>query len=204
MCKKHTYEFVKETIELIDGCLLSKEYINTCSKLNVRCNKCDNVWHPTFGSILSGTGCPKCSVLKYTYNFIKEFIENKDGCLLSIEYKNHHRLLNVRCNKCRYEWQTTASRLVNGAWCKKCSINKQKHSFDFISKNVTDRGFILLSTEYKNNETKLDIKCRKCSYVWHPSYNQIQSGSGCPKCSKKLKYTFAFVKQIIKEKMALY
>ena len=40
MSKKHTYEYIKDQIEVVDGYkLLSKEYVNAHVKLLIQCNK---------------------------------------------------------------------------------------------------------------------------------------------------------------------
>lgn len=41
--------------------------------------------------------------------------------------------------------------------------------------------FIVLG-KYKNNRTKVELQCRKCSYIFNPKPNDTKNGKGCDKC----------------------
>ncbi len=120
--KKHTYEFVKKYIENEGYTLLSNNYINSKTKLEVKCNKDGHVWYPCFGDIKSGKGCPKCSGrLGPTLEYRQKFIEIKNGTLLSEEYKNIYTLLKIRCNKDGNIWEMRWNDIQQGHWCPRCA-----------------------------------------------------------------------------------
>ena len=79
MPKKLTYEFVKESFNTEDYKLLSKEYINSHSKLDYICNK-GHKHSMAWLNWVKGINCPKCSN-NGTSNFEKEVkqfvVENK-------------------------------------------------------------------------------------------------------------------------------
>ena len=68
--------------------------------------------------------------------------------------------------------------------------------------NITFIGFANENNEYKNNKTKLILKCNKCGYVWNTtSYDKfIMRPSKCPVCSKKYHYTKDEYIKLIKNK----
>ncbi|MFW6029541.1 MAG: hypothetical protein ACOCRO_04735 [Halanaerobiales bacterium] len=55
---------------------------------------------------------------------------------------------------------------------------------------------MLLSEEYKNNKTKLDIMC-PAGHVHSMILNSFKSGQRCPYCSGNVKYTYKQVKNYI-------
>ena len=68
----HTYEFVKEQIESVEGYkLLNNEYINATKKLLIKCDK-GHEYKITWNNFQQGKRCPICSGnKKYTYIEVK-------------------------------------------------------------------------------------------------------------------------------------
>jgi hypothetical protein len=57
--------------------------------------------------------------IKYTYKEIKKIINNRGGKLLSNNYINAHLPINIRCNKCKYEWKPKLNNIISGnQWCR--------------------------------------------------------------------------------------
>lgn len=77
--KKLTYDFVKECFEKRGDILLSKEYINTDSKLEYQCGKCDEKCSIIFDSYRRGSGCGNCSKSR-SEKLTREIFERIMGC----------------------------------------------------------------------------------------------------------------------------
>ena len=130
-----TLEEIHKLVESKGGILLSTEYINSKSKLHIRCKKDNFEWFPRWGSLLRGRWCPKCAgKSKPTLEEISKFVESKDGTLLSTEYINSNSKLVVKCNKDQCEWRVSWSSLNNmGSWCPVCFTYKtQRKLFNII------------------------------------------------------------------------
>jgi len=110
---------------------------------------------------------------------IKDIAQSKGGDCLSTIYSGHNCTIKLVCGL-NHEWTSTPTRIKNGNWCSVCS-HKTKISIADIQKIAGDRGGVCLSTEYKNNYTKLEWQC-SCGNVWMATYNAIQRGDWCPKC----------------------
>lgn len=122
MIKKYTYKFVKKTIANKNGKLISTIYKNTNEKLDVKCNVCKVIWHPTFHSILKGSWCPKCAgKMKHTFYEVCTTITNKNGTLISKEYKDARTNLIITCNVCNNIWHPTYDSVLAGTWCPQCA-----------------------------------------------------------------------------------
>jgi len=60
------------------------------------------------------------------------------------------------------------------------SAGTQRYSFEDVKTIIESRkGHEFLSTEYKNNTTKLQIKCPE-GYEFDMSFHNFQHGHGCP------------------------
>ena len=85
---KLTYKEVKEYIESFGYKLLSNEYKNSKTKLEIECPK-GHVFEMRFNSFKNGTRCPKCGgTQKLTYDEVKKYIESFGYELLSTKYIN--------------------------------------------------------------------------------------------------------------------
>lgn len=108
------------------GVLLSKQYKNNKQNLNVQCKVCLNIWHPRFNDIISrNKWCPFCQKYKagrkfaHNIKYIKSFISNLGGILLSTEYKNNYTKLKIQCQN-GHIFNKTFDHLKTGQWCKLC------------------------------------------------------------------------------------
>ena len=119
------------------------------------------------------------------------------------EYKACHSRVIVKCKKhglgCYFDnpWNPSYKNLKDGNGCPKCYGNyvpTTKESLRKIKDQLLNKhpyleviGF--LNNEYKNCHSKVIIKCKEhgkgCDFEspWNPSYYNLKSGSGCPKCS---------------------
>lgn len=164
-------------------------------------------------------------MLKYGYNICKEsdnvnkqdryievknFIESKGNKLISTEYKNNKVNLKIQC-KCGEIFNRTFGDFKNKKmyYCTCCSGNKLRYSD--VKKFIESKNCKLISTEYKNNNTKLDIQC-SCGNVFKTSFNTFKKDEQwqCPSCGEKKRlkkmqnktygfkfYTYEDVKKII-------
>ena len=100
MPKKLTYDYVKKQIESVDGYkLLSTEYIDNRTKLLIQCDK-EHEYEAIYNSFQNGKRCFICyGKRKYSYKYIKDYIESFGYKLLSTEYINSTTKLNIQCDK---------------------------------------------------------------------------------------------------------
>jgi len=172
--------------------LLSECYKNAHTKLDYRCVN-GHVGSISWKNWKSGSRCNKCSInnRRHSLSFIKNSFKKEGYILLSEKYKNAHTKLIFKCPKGHHhsimwnDWQ-------QGKRCFYCSDNV-KPSYDLVKNSFKEAGYILLSTEYINNNSKLDYVCDKghhCSMVW----GNWKQGNRCPECSGKMKKTIKEVR----------
>jgi len=70
---------------------------------------------------------------------------------------------------------------------------------ELIEWGMNDYKLISNKKDYVDSSSKIILKHLKCGYEWSTTRKYIKSGTRCPKCSKKLKYTDDDIKNIIRE-----
>lgn len=137
---------------------------------------------------------------RFTYEEVKEFIEEKGCKLISKEYKNGREKLDIEC-KCGNIFSQNFKNFKNTMKysCPRC--NYHSLSYNEVKNDIEVHGGTLLSDIYINNETKLDVKCG-CGNIFSAMYRDIKSKSryNCPKCNNRPNLTFDEVKSFISSK----
>lgn len=119
--KKLTIEFVRSEFEKEGWICISKEYINSWSKLEYICPE-GHHGSITWINWSQGNGCPICSgVKKYTIEFVKSEFEKKGWVCTSEKYTNIHSKLNYICPE-GHHGSITWSHWNQGVRCSTCAI----------------------------------------------------------------------------------
>lgn len=121
---------------------------------------------------------------RLSYEYIKEQIENEGYILLTdkANYKNTKTKLNIICPD-GTPWETTYNKFYLGSR-KPCV----PLSYEYVKEYIEKEGYDLLSESYKNNRTKLILKCRKCGNIFKVHFNNFKDcQSRCPQCYNKSK-----------------
>ena len=106
------------------GECLSKEYINSSTKMKWKCKE-GHIWNTNFENIkLSNSWCPICSGnISYNISFcIKYVAENFNGKCLSREYKNSKEYMLWKCEKNHIFESKFYNVKVRNNWCPKCNM----------------------------------------------------------------------------------
>jgi len=195
--KKLTYNYVKEYIKKKGYQLLSDDYVNTHTKLLIKCSK-GHEYYARFNNFQQGAKCPICiGNKKLSYNYVKDYIEKEDYKLLSKKYKNNKQKLLLKC-PIGHEYKISFSTFKNSKHrCPYCADNI-KYTYEYVKDFIEKEGYQLLSKEYKNNHTKLLIKC-PIGHEYKTTFKLFLKCS-CPLCiNNNIKYTYEYVKNYIEK-----
>ena len=102
------------------------------------------------------------------------------GALLSKTYRGSSGKLRWACMN-GHQWEAHPLNIKNGTWCPYCYGNVKKSIKD-VEEIANDRGFELLSSEYRGTNGKLRWRCTK-GHEWSASPRRVAGGTGCPKCA---------------------
>ena len=183
--KKFTYQEVKEYLESFDYELLSEEYINKDSKLKMRCPEGHEI-EMSFGSFKNSKHrCRYCSNsnIKYTYEYVKEYIENEGYELLSTDYKNNKSKIKIKCPNGHIS-EVRFDVFKRGHRCGICA-NNVTFSQNEVSSFLENEGYKLLS-DYKNINEKIKLECPN-GHIYEQRFGDFKNGHRCPQCANVYK-----------------
>lgn len=117
--------------------LLSKEYINSNTKMAMLCPK-HGVFYISWNKLLQGQGCPKCANnIKYTLEEVKNKIKevNPNIEILSTNYINAGEKLECLCLLDGHKWKASFHNLyTNKTGCPECKrklfIGENNHRYN--------------------------------------------------------------------------
>src|SRR5574343_315234 len=117
-----TIEKVKNYVESVDGYkLISTKYDNSKTKLTLQCPK-GHIFQMRYNDFQQGQRCPKCSCkCKFTYEYVKEYIEKDGYILISTRYINALKKIKIKCPR-GHIFQMSFNGFKYGYRCVKCAI----------------------------------------------------------------------------------
>jgi hypothetical protein len=119
-----------------------------------------------------------------TTDLIQQYIADKPFTLLSKRYKNSQVNLKWKCDL-GHIWYAKWNNINSGnTQCPYCWGKNFKTSIDILQQHAISKGGLLISTEYKNNLTKVLWQCSK-EHQWFARWRDINLlGQWCPECSR--------------------
>lgn len=192
MCNKNKERFISKLDKKYKGIYsLLGEYINSVTKVKIKCNTCNTVWFCRPNDLLSNKGrkCPCCRNYTDEYrNIIFNSSKGKirligvyRGCETVTEYycsthkksffmtPTSYRRSKFKCPSCRYDYIS--------------HIQAKDESIFLSQLNKAHNGSIVALSSYLNTHTKIKFKCLECNFVFFTEPNAILRLSGCPSCS---------------------
>ncbi len=194
--KKPTIKEIQDFIAPRGFILLSTEYINNSSGLEVQCSN-SHIWSIAWNNLKGGNGCPDCYGNRrivdkqvpavqgithaYTHQEVSDFYQKKNFKLISTFYKNGKQKLDIECDK-NHQYTSTFAVSLKGFGCPACSENK-KHTIYDIQQHVQKFGYTLVSTFYKNKYTPIELLCPK-GHKYSTTFDYFKNGkTRCNSCS---------------------
>jgi hypothetical protein len=190
--RKITYEIVEDLFKSKGYKLISTTYEASGRKLDYECKR-----HP--GEILHATytdmnrekaGCPYCSGRKLHYLDVKKEFEDRGYTLISKSIGSGKEKVQYKCpNHPNEELWIAPAGLKAGSGCPLCgqdnrTKNLVKSTYEEIRDEFLEKGYILLSKEYKGVNYKYQFQCAN-----HPeeelwiNITDFRNGGGCKFCT---------------------
>ena len=138
--------------------LLETDYKSAQQLLKYKCNN----GHETtirYKKFQKGQGCRYCcGYVPKTIDFIKEQFKLKGFVLLEDTYLNNRSRLKYLCSNNHNHYVSWANFQQEGYECPKCT--RSLLDISIINNEFKQRGFKLIETSYKNNNTPLKYICQ--------------------------------------------
>lgn len=191
--KKNEETFITQLHKVNNNFELISKYIDSHSKIVVRCKVCGYVWSTIPGNILyKKSSCPQCIGIVMTTEHFKKKVFEAVGNEYSVisEYLNVNTPIKFVHNKCNTCFEMKPSSFFKSK--TKCSNKNCKHSIyiennkhDFYKK-IESLGYTAKS-EYIGANSKILLKCHKCNTLFtldRTSRVLERKYSCCPNCAK--------------------
>lgn len=150
--KPHS-QFVDEVYKLVkDEYSVIGEYINALTPIQLKHNKCGNIFNMAPNDFLKGQRCPSCyGTPKKTTNQFKKEVKHLYGneYIVLSQYKGNKEKIKMKHNLCGYIWETTPNTFLKGTLCPKCAVISKgelkirrylrKHNIDFKEQFIIDK-----------------------------------------------------------------
>lgn len=201
MAQKHTYEYVKSVIENEGYILLSTEYINNVTKLEMECpngHRCKI----SFAKFISGCRCRICSKesvkekLRMSYEEVRQTFEEKGYELLTKEYDKASKKLQYKCPQGHIH-EMSYNSFQQGHRCPECQ-GTLKFRYEDIKLYFESYGFTLVSKSYKRANDRLEYICPN-GHRHYASWTNFRKNPTCPICENRVKNINVIREEIEKE-----
>jgi len=184
--KKLDIGYISKKLEDEGYSLLSTKYDNCRQKLDYICS--NNHRHSvSWNGWRKGDRCPYCSGLnKPSIKLIKQSMCLEGYKLLSSEYVNAKTKLKVKCNN-DHVFYTTWSNWNNKTRPRRCPYCSKRPplNINYVSNDVVDKGYKLLSKTYINAKHKMHLICPNGHDYFVSWDNWNSKGNRCPICNGK-------------------
>ena len=168
------------------------EYINSETKVKIKCNNCNNIFEQRPNSHLSGYGCTNCALKNRASNnidFIRKanIVHHGKFDYSLVEYTNTYTKVKIICNTCNKIFEQIPNSHLSGYGCPYCGLgNRLSNTDDFKlkCKNVHGDKYNYEFVDYLHSLTEVKILCNKCNQIFEQKPSTHLSGSGCPKCNE--------------------
>ena len=136
--------------------------------------------------VYRGVGCAQCAGnARGTIAPYRAWALEQGGVCLSERYANGNTALRFRCAR-GHEFRRLPRELGNGnRWCSDCRrFDAAEARFRVLRERVERLGYRMLSSEYVNQGTKLEIRC-DAGHVYRLRADHIVPGRRCPLCRRE-------------------
>lgn len=198
--RKLSISYIQEQLkDRKDIKLISSEYVNTSTPLEVLCLKCENhgISKVSWNNLRKGIGCFQCSRTKasdnnkrFSITKINELLSPNNITCISTEYKNTKSKLIFKC-EIHGEWESKWETVKKKLNCPKCLLEQHHKDIKFSQEHIINtinsiEGMRYVSGEYVNNKSLIELGCTNNPNHnnWFANFNNIKDkGSTCPRCS---------------------
>ncbi len=146
-CSGRKGDFFKEVSEIArlnGGRCLSKQYVNSTTKMRFRCSK-GHEWEAVPVSIKSENWCPYCSGRKGDFiGRARSIAKERKGRCLSKKFESAKSMMKWKCSK-GHTWEMSFDKVQRGQWCPRCSAGFGERVcriyFETIFKTSFDKAY---------------------------------------------------------------
>ena len=159
------------------------EYFNNRTQIKIGC-KIHGWFSQSPADHLAGKGCGKCAGKNVTQDEAIEKLKKIHGNKYNYDNLNYTKAneeIVINCKK-HGEFEQLYCNHLKGQGCPKCKTFKKLKTFEkFVEQSNVVHNNLYEYFEYKGDNEKINIKCRKHGIFKQTPTNHLQN-HGCPRC----------------------
>jgi very-short-patch-repair endonuclease len=176
MKRKKSYNEIKEYVEKENYKLISKEYINSSTKLKMICDK-GHECEISFGNFKYGKRCRQCYIesKKWTTEYIENYLAEY-GYKLIKEVKKVSKGTRRFLLECPegHQYEVNFSKFKLGRRCPTCQ--NQTFSLEYVKEYIEKEGYELLEDTYVNSITEMKLRHKRCGNIVFSTFHGFKNG----------------------------
>lgn len=186
MRRKTHDTFIEEMKDKHPNLEVLSEYVNSRTKVHLKCRVCEKEFDARPSSLCFGNGCPHCAGVAHKSNneYIEEMSYIHPDIVVLGEYRSSKAKVQLKCIICDNEWSATPNSSLEGRGCPYCAGLMKKTHNQFVKEMKSKHPQIEVLGTYENNKTKVKCKCMKCGQEFSSQpHSMLNAWRGCPRCS---------------------
>ncbi len=169
------------------------EYVNSKTKVNIKCEECGLIFSQVPSDHVRGIGCPNCAgnnkmttdefILKATKVHGNKYEYDK-----TIYTKTANKII-VTC-KIHGDFHSTPNMILSGNGCPRCGLISSNEAKKYDTKRFINKAkavhldlYDYSQVDYIESNIKVKIICKKHNQVFEQTPSNHLRGAGCPICN---------------------
>ena len=183
-------EYLKRVTAVNPTIKVIGKYTSSQNNIEVQCKNCGHIWFPNARHISrSRTICEVCNKEKLLHDLKQKVQEINPNIEIRGNYADAKTPIECFCKKCGKVWQPIPNSLTRGKGCPQCGIasraKKRRLPFNEFKSRVLENNpdLEILDEEYKNKDSYVLVKCKKCGHIWNALASTLLYDKGtCENC----------------------
>ncbi len=192
-----------QAVQARGGTILSPRYVNSQTHLCFRCQH-GHVWDAVPSSILMGTWCPSCAVVKRresteprrqaVIDRLEHIAAIRGGSRVG-DYRNYLEAVKFECGS-GHSFERLPDSVESGLWCPECAGQSILVELHAMAQRI---GGACLATTYLGSHHALEWKCR-VGHTFSVEPEAVRSGRWCPHCRSEAAGSLEKMQQLAAER----
>lgn len=169
--------FVDEMAIIMPTITITGKYKDCATKVECRCNVCENVFMAWPGNLRKKEGCPECGLRKLAEinrksheQFVAEMAVINNKIRIVGTYQGDAIKIQCQCLECKKDWEASPSNLLKGSGCPRCAHNQtsfvEQAIYLALKRNLSSGDVI--SRDRKTIGKELDIYIKSLNVAIEP------------------------------------
>ena len=165
------------------------KYVNTSTKIEIKCKTCKTFFKQTPNAHLKGIGCANCmGNIPITEEMFIEILKDvhKNEITLLSKYINKTTTVKVK-HICGHIWKNTPSHLISRKQgCRKCYNSSQRFTDRIFKKRLKEEhnGKIISLEKYRQSKIPIKLQCLNCEKIYKVQPRSVLR-NGCHSCANR-------------------